>query len=433
MGYVQTGLSGLSQVRFENGEAAARATGFVPPAPIIGQTVPLSPMLSPDPLKQIIIGGNGTRYGTVPLSPMLSPDPLKQIIIGGNGTRYGTVPLSPMLSPDPLKQIIIGGNGTRYGTVPLSPMLSPDPLKQIIIGGNGTRYGTVPLSPMLSPDPLKQIIIGGNGTRYGTVPLSPMLSPDPLKQIIIGGNGTQYGRGFVPVVRETILSTVIPGAPTFEVDDSRIERRLLPSILPAETRVPIVSEPTEAARTKLAFELAEARKWGYTHTAWMALGATARGQIRAKYPDGYKPVMRDGVSVEAAGVDLVAGRDPQRVKIHASGAGDYEGGIEIADPPSTVPLVSTKSGIAFDDILRIDPLKIQTPAEAAGVVAPSTQNMMRYGLMAVAGWILWDMFVKPKKPQRQTRRRTAGRSAARRRRRFYPHESRKRHLRQGWQ
>lgn len=304
MGYVQTGLSGLSRVRFENGDESARATGYVPPAPIIGQTVPLS----------------------------------------------------------------------------------------------------------------------------------PMLSPDPLKQIIIGGNGTQYGTGFVPFVRETILSTVIPGAPTFEVDDSRIERRLLPSILPAETRVPIVSEPTEAARTKLAFELAEARKWGYTHAAWMALGATARGQIRAKYPDGYKPVMRDGVSAEAGRIDLVAGRDPQRVKIHASGAGDYPGGIEIAEPQSTVPLVSTESGITFDDILRVDPLKIQTPAEAAGVLpgeAPlSTQNMMRYGLMAVAGWILWDMFVKPKKRRRVKPSRE--RSLARLRRRHI-YEARKAHLRQGSQ
>jgi hypothetical protein len=240
--------------------------------------------------------------------------------------------------------------------------------------------------------------------------------------------GQTFGRGFVPVVRETILSTVIPGAPTYEVDDSRIERRLLPSILPAETRLPIVSEPTEAARAKLAFELAEAKKWGYSHAAWMALGATARGNIRAKYPDGYKPVMRDGVSAEAARIDLVAGRDPIRSRMHESGAGDYPGGIEIAEPRSTVPLVSTKTGVTFDDILRIDPLKIQTPAEAAGVM-PGDTPLMRYGLMAVAGWILWDMFVKPKK-RISRRSRRAVRPA---RRRKYPHGARKRHLRQGWQ
>lgn len=253
--------------------------------------------------------------------------------------------------------------------------------------------------------------------------------PDP----IIGQTVGTYGRGFVPVVRDTILSTVIPGAPTFEVDDSRIERRLLPSILPAETRLPIVSEPTEAARAKLAFELAEAKKWGYTHTAWMALGATARGQIRAKYPDGYKPVMRDGVSAEAARIDLVAGRDPQRSKVHASGAGDYEGGIEFADPQATVPLVSTKTGVTFDDVLRIDPLKIQTPAEAAGIapgeVPSATQDIVRYGLMAVAGWILWDAFLKPKRRGYRPSRRTVRPG----RRRQYPHETRKRHLRQGWQ
>jgi hypothetical protein len=246
---------------------------------------------------------------------------------------------------------------------------------------------------------------------------------------IIGQTIDTFGRGFVPVVRETILSTVIPGAPTYEVDDSRIERRLLPSILPAETRVPIVSEPTEAARAKLAFELAEAKKWGYSHAAWMALGATARGQIRAKYPDGYKPLMRDGVSAEAARIDLVAGRDPIRSRMHESGAGDYPGGIEIAEPRSTVPLISTPTGVTFDDILRIDPLKIQTPAEAAGVVPSSTQNIMRYGFLAVAGWVLWNAFLKPKKRTSRRSRRTV-RPA---RRRKYPHEARKRHLRLGWQ
>lgn len=274
----------------------------------------------------------------------------------------------------------------------------------------------------------------GNGTAPSRGYLAPTpiigektISPFPVTEV------DTFGRGFVPVVRETILSTVIPGAPTYEVDDSRIERRLLPSLLPAETRVPIVSVPTDAARAKLAFELAEAKKWGYSHAAWMALGATGRGQIRSKYPDGYKPVMRDGVSAEAARIDLVAGRDPIRSRIHESGAGDYPGGIEIAEPQSTVPLMSTKTGVTFDDILRVDPLKIQTPGEAAGLapgeVPSSTQDIVRFAIMAVAGWILWDMFVKPKK--RISRR--SRRAVRPTRRRKYPHVARKRHLRQGSQ
>jgi hypothetical protein len=309
MAYVQTGLSGLSAIRLENGNGGTRSTGYVPPAPIIGQTVQ-----------------------------------------------------------------------------PIVPL------------------------PIKAPD-IERVIIGGNGV----------------------GPVETWGRGFVPVVREIIGQTVVPGAPTYEVDDSRIERRLLPSILPAETRVPIVSEPTDAARAKLAFELAEAKKWGYTHAAWMALGAMRRGDVRAKYPDGYKPVMRNGVSAEAARIDLVAGRDPIRSRMHESGAGDYPGGIEIADPQSTVSLVSTKTGVTFDDILRVDPLKIQTPAEAAGLVpgeAPlSTQNIMRYGFLAVAGWVLWNAFLKPRRRISRRSRRTV-RPA---RRRKYPHVARKRHLRLGSQ
>jgi hypothetical protein len=348
MSYVKTALSGLSAIRFENGDESARSTGYVPPAPIIGQTVQ-------------------------PIIPPESSEAYKN--------RMGT-----------------GYSEAQWAA----------------LGPIGREFMVKRKSSW--------------GRSIGTAMEKATRAEDLARAM-----GQTFGRGFVPVVRDTILSTVIPGAPTFEVDDSRIERRLLPSILPAETRLPIVSEPTEAARSKLAFELAEAKKWGYTHTAWMALGFSARGQIRAKHPDGYKPVMRDGVSAEAARIDLVAGRDPERSKIHASGAGDYPGGIEFADPPSTVPLVSTKRGVTFDDILRIDPLKIQTPAEAAGIapgeVPSSTQDIMRYGLMAVAGWILWDMFVKPKK-RISRRSRRAVRPA---RRRKYPHGARKRHLRQGWQ
>lgn len=344
MAYVQTGLSGLSAIRLENGNGTAPSRGYLAPTPLVGQTVQ---------------------------------------------------PIAPV------------------------PIKTAEDYARTRLGYSEADWAA--LGPVGRAFLVKRIA----GPLFGTRAEIRTREEDLARAM-----AQTFGRGFVPVVRETILSTVIPGAPTYEVDDSRIERRLLPSLLPAETRVPIVSEPTEAARAKLAFELAEAKKWGYSHAAWMALGATGRGQIRAKYPDGYKPVMRDGVSAEAARIDLVAGRDPIRSRIHESGAGDYPGGIEIAEPQSTVPLMSTKTGVTFDDILRVDPLKIQTPAEAAGIVPSSTQDLMRYGLMAVAGWILWDMFKKPKKRRYH---RPPRKAALARLRRAHIYEERKRHLRLGSQ
>jgi len=273
------------------------------------------------------------------------------------------------------------------------------------------------------------------------VPTTGFMAPTP----IVGQAVVNYGRGFVPAVRDTFTPLVhpfVPGAPTFEVDDSRIvPQPPLPSILPAETRLPIVSEPIEKANAKLAFEMVEAQKWGYTHAGWMALGPSRRMQIRAKHPEGYNPVTRSGVSPEAARVDIVAGRDPIRSMMHETGAGDYEGGMEIANPQPSVPLVSTKTGITFDDILTIDPVKIQTPAEAAGIapgeVSSKTQDIVRFGLMAVGAWILWDTLIKPRE-SRVVRRRRAYLLEKRKRRgvtrrRTYLFEERKRHLRQGRQ
>ncbi len=274
------------------------------------------------------------------------------------------------------------------------------------------------------------------------------VAPAPIiGQTIVGGNGTRYrteampyGRGFVPVVRDTLTPLVhpfVPGAPTFEVDDSRIiPQPPLPSILPAETRVPIVSPPITGLKdiaTKLAFDAAQAKKYGVPIGNWALMSEAHRAEWRQKWPEGYPPPTRSGVSAEAARVDIIAGRDPVRSKIHESGAGDYEGGMEIANPQPTVPLIATKAGITFDDILRIDPVKIQTAEEAAGVVPANglpAQDYVRWGLMAVAGWILWDMFIKPKK--RRSRRRSL-RAVRPGRRRAYAHEGRKRRLLQGWQ
>lgn len=355
MAYVQTGLSGLSAIRLENGNGTAPSRGYLAPTPLVGQTV-------------------------TPIAP--APTSREAAFI--------------LAVHEDEEHVRVRANYSEAQWAALGPVGREFMIRRENIWGRSF----------------------GMSVELAT-----------RARELARALGQTYGTGFVPVVRETILSTVIPGAPTYEVDDSRIERKLLPSILPAETRLPIVSEPTEAARAKLAFELAEAKKWGYTHAAWMALGAMARGQIRAKYPDGYKPLMRDGVSAEAARIDLVAGRDPIRSRMHESGAGDYPGGIEIAEPQSTVPLISTPTGVTFDDILRIDPLKIQTPGEAAGVV-PGDAPLMRYGLMAVAGWILWDMFKKPKKRRYH---RPPRKAALARLRRAHIYEARKRHLRQGWQ
>lgn len=242
------------------------------------------------------------------------------------------------------------------------------------------------------------------------------------------GNGV-----VVPTITSTTMPILPQIAPSFEVNDAKFVPVPIRPVILAETRSTVVSQLVSSADSKLAFELAEAKKWGYSHTAWMAMGSGARCAIRAKYPEGYKPVTPSGATLTAARVDLIEGRDPLRSEENYSGAGDYAGGIEIREPLPSVPLIATKSGVTFDDIVKIDPVTVQTTAEAAGVTGSNgfvTPEYIRYGVFAVAGWILYDMFLKPKKSAK--RRRPAGR--AMRREHPYPYEKQaKRHLRQGWQ
>lgn len=244
-----------------------------------------------------------------------------------------------------------------------------------------------------------------NGDRDIIALSTPMPSTDPSYQPppIIGPGGVR------PItVEETMLPLIhpaIPGTHPFEVEDTRFITDPLPPTIPADTRMTEVSYPIETASAKLAFELAEAKKYGYTHEAWMAMGTMARVAVRAKYPGGYDPTTRDGTSATAAEVTIISGRDPIRSRENYAGAGDYEGGMEIREPIPSVPLKTTRTGITFDDLIKIDPTKIQTAEEAAGVVTAGgipTQDYVRFGIMAVAGWILWDVFMRPKrKPARR--------------------------------
>ncbi len=268
-----------------------------------------------------------------------------------------------------------------------------------------------------------------NGDRFvapTTQPLLPPIAPIPAIQPAEAPSipsGWVGGPDTVP-----FFLRPIPIAPSFEVDDTKFGPVPIPPTMPTEIRSTAVSVPVPAADSKLAFELAEAQKWDFTHARWMAMGSGARCRIRSKYPEGYKPVTPSGTTIAAARVDLIEGRDPLRSMENYSGAGDHAGGIEIREPLPSVPLIATKSGITFDDIVWIDPTKVQTTAEAAGVTAGefATPEYIRYGVLAFAGWVLYDMFFKKKKAVKRRR-------PARAMRRQYPYASRKRHIRQGQQ
>ena len=253
-----------------------------------------------------------------------------------------------------------------------------------------------------------------------------------------GGGGSSagptpiYGTGFVVPSKEEgqlapLIQPIRPPGPTFDVDDRAIvPQPPPPPYLPEAIRQDTVSEPTRQANAKLAFEYAEAEKWGYSHSDWMALGSRLRCAIRQKYPGGYSPITRDGTSVQAAQVETVTGRDPIRSKVIAVGAGDHPGGVEIVNPAPATPLRMTTAGITFDDIIQIDPVKAQTAEEAAGIKAGvGVNDYFKYAIYALSAWMLWDVFGKKQKPRR--------RRASKPMRRQYPYKSHAKHLRQGKQ
>ncbi len=202
--------------------------------------------------------------------------------------------------------------------------------------------------------------------------------------------------------------------PAFEVDDAVIVGPPRKPFIKSKTRTEVVSVPVDKADPTLAFQLAEAEKYGYTHAAWMALGIGGRGEVRRAYADRYKPTTPGGTPIDAATVEFIAGPDPLREMIHDTGAGDYPGGLEFKTPDPNVRLKRTTAGLTFDDVLRIDPILIQTAEEAAGLVPVGIQKYATYGLLAVSAWILYDSLVKTKRPRR---RRAPARGRSRRTRR----------------
>ena len=213
-------------------------------------------------------------------------------------------------------------------------------------------------------------------------------------------------------VRERAIPVELPG---FEVDDSVIVGPPRKEEIQSKIRSDVISVPIDKADGRLAFLMAEAEKYGFSLAGWMALGVDGQAALRRRYPEGYKPVTPGGSPVDAATVDVIAGPDPLRQQVHEVGAGDYPSSLEIRTPSPNVPLKMTTAGLTFDDILRVDPIRIQTAEEAAGFVSAGVQQYATYGLIAVAAWILYDSFAKTKQPRR--RRAPARRRPRRTRRR----------------
>ncbi len=248
----------------------------------------------------------------------------------------------------------------------------------------------------------------------------PMREPATLVERVLD----EVRRKAIPTLVERVLDEVRRKAipieiPAFEVDDAVIVGPPRKPFIKSKTRTEVVSVPVDKADATLAFQLAEAEKYGYTHAAWIALGIGGRGEVRRAYADRYEPVTPGGTPIDAATVEIIAGPDPLRQLIHDTGAGDYPGGLEFKTPDPNVRLKRTTAGLTFDDVLRIDPILIQTAEEAAGLVPTDIQKYATYGLMAVAAWILYDSLVKTKRPPPPRRRRRAparGRSRRTRRR-----------------
>ncbi len=188
-----------------------------------------------------------------------------------------------------------------------------------------------------------------------------------------------YGRGFIPPT--TLPPSVVADTP--------------PPVTPAEIRLTEVSVPVQPADADLAFEMAEAEKYGYSRTTWMSLGPARRAQIRQKFPEGRTPISSEGTPM----------------------------------PPVT--LITTPEGATFAGVVEIDPLQVQTAEEAAGVLPANglpAQDLVRWGLLGLAGWIFFDTFLKPKRRGYRPSPR-----AGRPRRRRAVYQSHKRRVRQGRQ
>lgn len=254
---------------------------------------------------------------------------------------------------------------------------------------------------------------------------------------------SEYGRGFIPpgaieenvvtavqpreepvllplVTRPTyVLPPTTPALPIPDAADALLDPLKVDPYTATETLPSVISPLPSESDAYTTFQLAEAKKYGYPVQTWMAMGAEARSKIRAAYPDGRYNETEGGATIHSTTVDMTSGGDYVRERYNATGGGTQQIGLEIREKGSTSDVIPTKTGLAFDDIIRVEPLTIESPDATAE--AGLGTNIAKIGVLAFAAWWAYDAFLK-KKPRRRARRR-----------RRYPYASHARHLRQGWQ
>ncbi len=241
----------------------------------------------------------------------------------------------------------------------------------------------------------------------------------------------EYGRGFIPppatptltldIIRKMqpiiapLIHPVQPIAP-IPAPATDIEPFVRPPVVPSQVVPPTVYEPTFVRDNAVAFERAEALKYGYTHQAWMGMGATARCRVRRLYAEEGPPTTRDGTPIRVVAHTVVAGPDPMRQRYQEVGAGDH-GGFEFTEPESYYPIRRTVTGLEFVGPTEVQPIK-KTPEPLI------SGELLKIGLLVAAGLFAYQQFFV--KHRGRKRRRHPAKTIAR----FERYKSR---FRPGWQ
>jgi hypothetical protein len=195
-----------------------------------------------------------------------------------------------------------------------------------------------------------------------------------------------YARGFVPPTRRAYSVTVA---------DAISQGIRIPAPIPKtpfDGRPGAVSLPIPMVSEKAAFETAEAIKYGFSRSVWLSLGSSRRSQIRLE-------------ARRALPETVIAAPVPTRVVSTNKGPT----GITLEDQTGTM-LPSTRAGFSLDDIIRIDPIKIDVEPETVVAGPPA---YLKYGLWAIGAYVLYSTFAgSTSKPRRRRRPR---RSRSRRR------------------
>lgn len=159
----------------------------------------------------------------------------------------------------------------------------------------------------------------------------------------------------------------------------------MPAIRPlvGVTRPPTLIQPAITT----AIRLAETKIRRDSPVLFRQKGFTPRVIERLRTPSG--------ATYRATDVKVVAGADIVSKSITGAGAPMTGQDISLKEPAPIVTVAPTVQGITFEDET------VPTFVEAAAV-APSP--WMKYGLLAVGGYILYDSFVKSK-PKKKRRRR----------------------------